>query len=76
MTKPQDEHVQTTIRMSTQLVERADALIPRLTGEQGYTATRADVWRKALLLGLAELERTRGPNVNAETLPDDKSMVG
>ena len=60
MSSPHDENVQITVRVSTKLLERADALIPYVGDQNGHAAVRADVWRKALLLGLAQLEAKAG----------------
>jgi hypothetical protein len=42
--------------MDPGLLERADALIPYVTGQHGLPAARSDVWREALRRGLRELE--------------------
>lgn len=52
---------QITIRVHPAIVDRADALVD-FVGERTNQATpsRADVWREALLRGIAELEREHG----------------
>ena len=52
-----DETTQVAIRVLPALLERADALIPQVQEERGYTVTRAEVLREAMTLGLAQLER-------------------
>ena len=46
-----------TVRVDARLVERADALVGSVAESSGRAATRADVWREALVRGLRELER-------------------
>jgi hypothetical protein len=48
---------QTALRLDPDLIERADALLPRISARLGKAATRADVLRLALVRGLKELER-------------------
>lgn len=54
-----DANPQITIRVSPRFIERADALIEFVSDRSGRNVTRADVWREALVLGLAALERER-----------------
>lgn len=51
------EAIQITVKVSQNVVERADALIPDVAHEQGRDASRADVFRRALTIGLDELTR-------------------
>ncbi len=59
------ESFQVTLKVTTRLVERADDLIDHVSeavfrhSETGQTATRADVWREAILRGLKSLEKDR-----------------
>jgi Arc/MetJ-type ribon-helix-helix transcriptional regulator len=53
------ESQQISIRITDKLVARADALIAPLGESSGRVVTRADVWREALVAGLAELEKRR-----------------
>jgi len=60
--------VQVTVRISPRLVERADAERPFLSEEIGHDASRADVIRRALSLGLKMLgQKRRG------AAPDDSA---
>jgi metal-responsive CopG/Arc/MetJ family transcriptional regulator len=51
--------MQITIRIDPNLLDRADALIPYVTGQHGLPAARSDVWREALRRGLRELEQEK-----------------
>jgi len=52
---------QITIRVHPAIVERADELVDFVGARTNQaTPSRADVWREALLRGIAELERERG----------------
>lgn len=50
---------QITVRVDDKLVERADQLLDYVTDIIGQRAVRADVWRRALVVGLALLEHER-----------------
>jgi hypothetical protein len=56
---PTEATQQVSVVVSRALVERADTLIPVVSGQMGKNALRSDVWRVALLAGLRELERQR-----------------
>lgn len=48
------------VRASTDIIDRADALITFVTSKRGKNASRSDVVREALLRGLASMERESG----------------
>jgi hypothetical protein len=50
-------NVQVNVKVTPEIVERAEKLIPYLTKENGFQAKRSEVLREALLLGLSALER-------------------
>lgn len=51
-----DVSVQITVRVDPALLDRADTLRDSVTARNGIPAARADVWREALVKGLAVLE--------------------
>lgn len=54
------ESQQITVRVDARLLDRADALTEHVAGLTGGAATRADVWRQAIIKGLQVLEREQG----------------
>jgi hypothetical protein len=52
----ESEPARISLRLTTTVLERLDALIPAITAASGTTATRSDVVREAMMLGLALLE--------------------
>jgi hypothetical protein len=71
--------VQITVKVGQRVVTRAANLRPFLSEEQGREATRADVYRHALSLGLAQMarrqrERSGVPESGAGD-EDDRELV-
>jgi hypothetical protein len=49
--------VQITVKVDATLLVRADKLVPHVSTERGVAVTRTDVFRSAIVAGLAALER-------------------
>jgi predicted DNA-binding protein len=56
MTEKHEPQIQTAIRISESLLKRIDKLAERLS-KGGFPFTRADVHRRAVELGMAQLEQ-------------------
>lgn len=74
MTRKVGETVQITVKVSTDIVARADKLIEPLSATRGVIQTRADVLRKAIVNGLDDM-RILIPR-NAQRLNDVYDMLG
>jgi len=60
MTRPTKDTQQVTFRVPSDWLDRADELAIQMTDEEdGIQHTRTDVFRKAIAIGLGELERRR-----------------
>lgn len=57
-----------TVRVSPRIIARADSLIDAMSEELGQEATRSDVFRRALAIGLRQLSRREH---RAEAMNDD-----
>lgn len=51
--------VQVTVKVSPRVVKQSDGLIPLLSDEMGHDASRADVLRRAIAIGLKVLTQRR-----------------
>lgn len=52
------DSIQISVRVPGEWVTRADTLVEQIA--PGFGLERADVWRRAIELGLAQLEREHG----------------
>jgi hypothetical protein len=63
--------VQIGVRLSPDVITRADRLIPRLEAERGTSQTRVDVLREVIMRGLEDIEIPFGSHVRLKALPEN-----
>lgn len=62
---------QTSVKLSPRMLARAEGLRDYVAEETGIEATRADVLRRAIALGLRALERQRAREASSDDAPID-----
>ena len=64
--------IQVTVKVSPRVVARAEGLRPLISEEMGQAASRADVLRRALSIGLRHLRRVQNDEGVKPDVTDDE----